>query len=178
MEGESPPLIGKVDPVSCVAILHSYSERMNKTILKEACKIVVPYKIMGTQVSVQSFASTTTAWERAMQHNQRTAPMISKWATASNVPLIHERVLKSIFKAACKETQFVLDCGAAHLRATTEHRTDIWWQKWCAGATAWQRQRLGISTTDLHSIKWLGSIHLCRSGAAPGGTTALLAIVW
>ena len=50
-EGETPPLIGKVEPVSCVAILHSYSERMNSYIQKEACRIVVPYKIHGTAVS-------------------------------------------------------------------------------------------------------------------------------
>lgn len=50
-EGETPPLIGKVEPVNCVAILHSYSERMNSYIQKEACRIVVPYKIEGTAVS-------------------------------------------------------------------------------------------------------------------------------
>lgn len=51
MEGESPPIIGKVDPVSCVAILHQFSERMNSYIQKEACKIIVPYKIVGTAIS-------------------------------------------------------------------------------------------------------------------------------
>merc|ERR1711915_985745 len=50
-EGESSPLIGKVQPVSCVAILHSYSDRMNSYIQKEACKIVIPYKIEGTRRS-------------------------------------------------------------------------------------------------------------------------------
>jgi len=50
-EGESPPLIGKVEPVSCVAILHSYSDRMNSYIQKEACKLVIPYKIEGTRKS-------------------------------------------------------------------------------------------------------------------------------
>ena len=51
-EGESAPIIGKVEPVKCVAILHSYSDRMNSYIQKEACKIIVPYKIEGTRVSV------------------------------------------------------------------------------------------------------------------------------
>ena len=69
MEGESPPLIGKVDPVSCVAILHSYSERMNKTILKEACKIVVPYKIMGTQVSTLDILVEKDGHELEMGNN-------------------------------------------------------------------------------------------------------------
>ena len=50
-EGESPPFIGKVEPVTCVAILHSYSDRMNSYIQKEACKLVVPYKIEGTRKS-------------------------------------------------------------------------------------------------------------------------------
>eukprot|EP00092_Neocalanus_flemingeri_P000855 GFUD01000912.1.p1 GENE.GFUD01000912.1~~GFUD01000912.1.p1 ORF type:complete len:2609 (-),score=679.76 GFUD01000912.1:80-7906(-) len=50
-EGESPPFIGKVEPVSCVAILHSYSDRMNSYIHKEGCKLVVPYKIEGTRKS-------------------------------------------------------------------------------------------------------------------------------
>ena len=50
-EGESPPIIGRVEPVKCVAILHSYSDRMNSYIQKEACKIIVPYKIEGTRVS-------------------------------------------------------------------------------------------------------------------------------
>ena len=50
-EGESPPIIGKVEPVSCVAILHSYSDRMNSYIQKEACKLVIPYKIEGTRKS-------------------------------------------------------------------------------------------------------------------------------
>ena len=50
-EGESPPIIGKVDPVKAVAILHSYSDRMNSYIQKEACKIIVPYKIEGTRIS-------------------------------------------------------------------------------------------------------------------------------
>ena len=50
-EGESPPFIGKVEPVSCVAILHSYSDRMNSYIQKEACKLVIPYKIEGTRKS-------------------------------------------------------------------------------------------------------------------------------
>ena len=50
-EGESAPIIGKVEPVKCVAILHSYSDRMNSYIQKEACKIIVPYKIEGTRVS-------------------------------------------------------------------------------------------------------------------------------
>ena len=50
-EGESPPLIGKVEPVTCVAILHSYSDRMNSYIQKEACRLVIPYKIEGTRIS-------------------------------------------------------------------------------------------------------------------------------
>lgn len=50
-EGESPPIIGKIEPVKCVAILHSFSDRMNSYIQKEACKIIVPYKIEGTRVS-------------------------------------------------------------------------------------------------------------------------------
>ena len=50
-EGESPPIIGKVEPVKTVAILHSYSDRMNSYIQKEACKIIVPYKIEGTRIS-------------------------------------------------------------------------------------------------------------------------------
>ena len=50
-EGESPPLIGKVEPVKCVAILHTYSDRMNSYIQKEACKIIVPYKVEGTRMS-------------------------------------------------------------------------------------------------------------------------------
>ena len=50
-EGESAPIIGRVEPVKCVAILHSYSDRMNSYIQKEACKIIVPYKIEGTRVS-------------------------------------------------------------------------------------------------------------------------------
>ena len=50
-EGESPPIIGKVEPVKAVAILHSYSDRMNSYIQKEACKIIVPYKIEGTRIS-------------------------------------------------------------------------------------------------------------------------------
>ena len=50
-EGESAPIIGRVEPVKAVAILHSYSDRMNSYIQKEACKIIVPYKIEGTRVS-------------------------------------------------------------------------------------------------------------------------------
>jgi len=50
-EGESPPLIGKVEPVSCVSPLHSSSDRMNSYIQKEACKLVIPYKIEGTRKS-------------------------------------------------------------------------------------------------------------------------------
>ena len=50
-EGESPPLIGKVEPVTCVAILHSFSDRMNSRIQKETCRLVIPYKIEGTRIS-------------------------------------------------------------------------------------------------------------------------------
>lgn len=50
-EGESPPVIGKVEPVTCVAILHSFSDRMNLRIQKETCRLDIPYKIEGTRIS-------------------------------------------------------------------------------------------------------------------------------
>ena len=50
-EGESPPLIGKVEPVSCVSLLNTNMDRMNSYIQKEACRLVIPYKIEGTRKS-------------------------------------------------------------------------------------------------------------------------------
>ena len=51
----TPPLDNQILPGITrwliLNILHSYSDRMNSYIQKEACKIIVPYKIEGTRIS-------------------------------------------------------------------------------------------------------------------------------
>ena len=50
-KGESEPILGNVEPVSCVAILHSYRPRTNAYIHKEQCRLEIPYKIEGERQS-------------------------------------------------------------------------------------------------------------------------------
>ena len=82
--------------------------------------------------------------ETRMMYNITSAQRMQRWLEQHGVPMVYKRVLKSIFKAAWKETWFTLDGGAMPLKCAREYRNALWCQTLSCMTTSSQRRKIGL----------------------------------
>eukprot|EP00973_Karenia_brevis_P023481 3232782-Karenia_brevis.AAC.1 len=82
--------------------------------------------------------------EAYMKYNMRTSAMISTWLTNSNLFPAHVKVIKSVYKAAWREKNFVLDNGDCPLSGVRSFRDATWWAAMQYGARPHKRRKLGV----------------------------------
>ncbi len=82
--------------------------------------------------------------ESYMQFNMRTAGQLERWLRHSGVAMIHQRILKQVYKAAWTEKMSPCGFGANPLAWAREFRDSMWWEGICASSSKRQRLDQGV----------------------------------
>ena len=82
--------------------------------------------------------------EDNMSYNTRTAAIIRRWFQDGSRCFSYVRVIKAVFKSACRDGWSGLDFGASPLRDARDYRSAEWWQTVCALEPPSKRRRQGI----------------------------------
>ena len=67
-----------------------------------------------------------------MQYNVRTARLIEAWFSVTGVPPLFLRVIRTLYRAACRENRVMVGCCDKPLAWIREARSAHWWTTCCA----------------------------------------------